>query len=99
MVCPLRFVSAAASILLLAATLHFYLFGWGEEPAFLRAEAHKGRTWWRFFTAFFTGELLFEAWYGEAYWQGSVPEEQAESAPGSAVEGTAAAAAPERKEE
>ena len=62
MVCPLRFVIAAASVLVILLSLRYYVVG--EEPEFLRAETHKQRTWWRFIVTLFTGELLRDAWYG-----------------------------------
>ena len=62
MVCPLRFVIAAASVVVILLSLRYYVVG--EEPEFLRAETHRQRTWWRFVVTLFTGELLRDAWYG-----------------------------------
>ncbi len=101
MVCPLRFVLAAASALLVAGTLYYYAFGIGEEPAFLSAQRHARRSWWRFFAAFFTGELLYEAWNGAPADNGAAAavaalasaEAEAEAAGGAAAAAAGAAEA------
>ena len=61
MVCPLRIVVFAASLVLVLGSLTYFAFA-DEQPAFLAAR--PSRTWLQFIRAFFTGELLIHAWYG-----------------------------------
>lgn len=62
MVCPMRIFVGLASVLLLMGASAWLLMG--EEPAFLRSEKNKRRSWLRFIATWFTGELLYEWWRG-----------------------------------
>ena len=68
-------VFAASMLLIMVATL--YLLS-GSEASFLPFKA--SRTWWQFTVSLFTGELVYEAWYGPGSWtlMPSVKEDAAE---------------------
>ncbi len=63
MVCPMRIFVFAASLVLVLASLGYFIFA-DEQPAFLSGHAYRQRTWWQFIRSFFTGELIRDAWYG-----------------------------------
>jgi len=63
MVCPMRVFVFAASLVLVVASLFYFLYA-QEQPAFLNPSARPQRTWGGFVWAFFSGELLRDAWYG-----------------------------------
>ncbi len=77
MVCPMRIVVFGASMLLIVVASLYLLSG--SEASFLPFKA--SRTWWGFIVSLFTGELVYEAWYGPGSWS-SLPcakEDAAES--------------------
>ena len=65
MPCPLRVVLFFFSLALIACALLYQLSG--EEANFLRKRSD--RTWLGFVLALFTGELLYDARYGEGAWR------------------------------
>lgn len=58
----MRVFVAAGSVLLLVVAAA--LFSFDNEWALEWNARHKKRSWWRFVTTLFTGELLYEAFYG-----------------------------------
>ena len=60
----MRIFVFAASVILVLASLCFYLIS-AEEPAFLAPQPrHRARSWCGYLRTFLTGELLYDAWYG-----------------------------------
>ena len=66
MVCPLRIVVFAVSCSIIAAALFYYASG--SELDILHLNRHERRSWWGFIKSLFTGELVYEAWYGPGSW-------------------------------
>lgn len=60
----MRIVVFAASMLLIVVASLYLLSG--SEASFLPFKAT--RTWWQFIKSLFTGELVYEAWYGPGSW-------------------------------
>ena len=66
MACPLRVFLFLFSLLLLGAALAYHVAG--QDAAFFTRR--EERTWRAFFLALFTGELLYDAYYGQGAWRG-----------------------------
>ncbi len=77
MVCPMRIFVGLFSVVLVVCVLAYTLLG-HEEPEFLRAPRGAKRSWLRFASTFFTGELLW-AWY-----RGGAPPDAAATPPSDA---------------
>jgi len=69
MVCPLRVVIFAVSCAVITAALLSYASG--SEIDVMYLERHKQRSWWGFLKSLFSGELVYEAWYGPGSWNPS----------------------------
>ena len=66
MACPMRVFLFLFSLLLLLAALAYYVAG--QDAVFFAPQ--PGRTWRAFLVALFSGELLYEAYYGAGSWRG-----------------------------
>lgn len=70
MVCPMRIFVGLGSLIIVIVALAFMFLG-HEEPDFLRPRSNRDRSWLRYISTFFTGELIYE-WYKG----GRAPEEE-----------------------
>ena len=66
MACPMRVFLFFFSLLLLLAALAYYAVG--QDAAFFAPQ--PWRTWRAFLVALFSGELLYDAYYGAGSWRG-----------------------------
>jgi hypothetical protein len=64
MVCPLRYVLASVSLVILVFGLLFCdgLVDEDLKPEWVKRIVKKDRTWFRFMVSLFTGGILFDAW-------------------------------------
>jgi len=94
MVCPMRVFIGLGSVLLLLGIVAFTVAGY-DEPAFLATPAARRRSRLRFCAALFTGELLYEWYFGRPWAERPAA---AEACDGGAAEDAAGAAGAEGNE-